>query len=87
MSEHYYLLLKWGTLKGWSVPDELLPMLEKYFSDGVPMSCITDSPSDERKKILCDLIDAFKGPITNDWTGKTMTKKQAKKYVTEHDNQ
>lgn len=84
MSEHY-LLLKWGTLKGWNIPDDLIPILERYFDDGVPMSRMADRPDDSRKKILCELIDAFEGPIGNDWNGESYTKDEAKKYVMEYD--
>lgn len=78
-----HLLLKRGTLKGWKMPEdgECFDLLKEYFKDGVSMSCATDRPDETRKEVLCQLIDKFKGPITNDWTGKRMTKKEAKEYV------
>lgn len=82
--ENYYLLLKWGSIKGWNVPKDLLPLIEEYYSDGVPLSAMADRPDDARKQILCKLIDKFDGIITNDWSGETYTKAEAKKYVMEY---
>lgn len=59
-------------------------ILERYFADGVPMSCMGDHPNADRKAILCELIDQLDGEIWNDWEGRTMTKDEAKKYVTEY---
>lgn len=80
------LLLKWGTVKGWEFEDaspKAQEMLKSYLKNS-PMSCMADHPTDERKKLLCDLIDEFEGVIHNDWTGEDMTKKQAKEYVMEY---
>lgn len=85
MSENKnYLLLKWGTVKGWCLDGECFDLLKKYFGDGQPMSAMTDRPDADRKAILCELIDKLDGPITNDWTGKDMSKEEAKKYVMEY---
>ena len=79
------LLLKWGTIKGWSdLSEKSQEIAGRYFADGVPMSCATDHPDDARKAILCELIDQFQGEIGNDWSGETMTKDEAKKYVMEY---
>ena len=86
MDNNYYLLLKWGTLKGGNIPENLMPLLKEYFKDGVSMSVATDRPDKKRKEILCKIIDSFDGPITNDWTGKKMSKEKAKKYVMEYDS-
>lgn len=86
MSEKNYLLLKWGTLKGWNMPEdgECFELLKKYFADGVPMSAMADRPEEDRKEILCQLIDKFDGEITNDWSGESYTKEQAKQYIKEY---
>ena len=42
-----------------------------------------DTP--EQKQIICDIIRAVDGPITNDWSGETMTPDEAVKYVMEYD--
>lgn len=83
MSE--YLLLKWGTVKGWDdLGEKSQEIIGRYFAEGVPMGCATDHPDDERKAILCELIDQFDGEIQNDWSGKTMTKDEAKEYVMQY---
>lgn len=82
-----HLLLKWGTIKGWDFGDgqpKVQELMQEYFKDGFYLSCAMDKPDEARKKILCQIIDEFKGTIQNDWTGKKMTKKQAKKYVMEY---
>lgn len=48
------------------------------------MGAMQQRDTPEQKQALCDLIDAIDGEILNDWTGKTMTKDEAKKYVTEY---
>lgn len=79
------LLFKWGTLKGWDgVEGESLELLREYFKDGVSMSCAADKPDQQRKEVLCKLIDSFDGELFNDWDGVEMTKDQAKKYVMEY---
>lgn len=78
-----YLLLKWGTLKGWNFEtDETRSAAKKYFDSGVhsmSVACQHDTP--EMKEALCGLIDAVQGDIRNDWTGETMSKDKAKQYV------
>ncbi len=79
------LLLKWGTVKGWdNIGDTCAEILNRYFADGQPLGCASDRPDAARREILCELIDSLKGTITNDWTGKKMTKEEAKKYVREY---
>jgi hypothetical protein len=76
------ILLKWGTIKGYDgLSDQSVKIVERYFADGVPMSCAMDHPDADRRAILCELIDQFDGEIQNDWTGEMMTKDEAKKYV------
>ena len=83
MSEH--LLLKWGTLKGWKFEsDTTKALMEKYISIGASASAMLQEDTPEQKAIICDIIRAVNGPITNDWSGKTMTVDQAVKYVMEY---
>lgn len=83
MAEH--LLLKWGTLKGWKVEsEEAGNALQRYLDHGVSMSAMTQRDDADQKQVLCDLIDAVDGEITNDWSGETMTKDEAKRYVMEY---
>ena len=79
------LTLKWGTVKGWNdLSEKSQEILKRYFSDGVPMSAMADRPDDDRKKILCELVDQIDGEIWNDWEGKKMSKDEAKEYVTNY---
>lgn len=83
MSE--YLLLKWGTLKGWELKsDKARDIMQRYIDAGMSMSAMAQHDTPEQKTLICDLIDAIDGEITNDWSGEKMTKEEAKKYVTEY---
>lgn len=80
------LTLKWGTLNGWKTR-EVSPArhaLQRYSEFGMSAGAMQQHDSPEQKQALCDLIDAIDGPITNDWTGETLTKDEAKKYVLEY---
>ena len=82
MSE--YLLLKWGTLKGWELEtDKSREAAQRYFDSGVSLSAMAQKDSPDQKQALCDLIEAIDGPITNDWSGEDMSKDEAKAYVME----
>lgn len=76
------LTLKWGTVKGWDrMTDASVEILKRFYKDGLTVSAMADHPDDERRQILCDLIDQLDGEIWNDWDGVKMTKEDAKKYV------
>ena len=79
------LLLKWGTLKGWEniSSEKCKDLLKKYHDIGASMSCAMQKDTTEQKQIICDLIDAV-DEVSNDWTGKKMSKAEAKKYVMEY---
>lgn len=77
-----YLLLKWGTLKGWNLESEKSrEIMKRYLSGGSSFSAMDQRDTPEQKQAICDLIDAINGPIHNDWTGDAMTKDEAKAYV------
>ena len=79
------LLLKWGTVKGWdNLSEKSQEIMKRFYADGMCMSAMADKPDADRKTILCELIDQLDGEIENDWTGKTMSKDEAKKYVLEY---
>jgi hypothetical protein len=83
MSE--YLLLKWGTLKGWKLENEKTrAIMKRYIDLGMSMGAMTQHDTPEQKNIICELIDTIDGEITNDWSGEKMTKEAAKKYVVEY---
>ena len=80
-----HLLLKWGTLKGWRVESEQsVAALSKYLDGPVSMSAAVQHDTPEQMQALCELIDAINGEIMNDWSGETMTKDEAKRYVLEY---
>jgi len=83
MSE--YLLLKWGTLKGWNLEsDASMAALRKYAEDDVSASAMAQDDTQKQTDALCELIDAIDGEIINDWSGDRMSKDEAKKYVREY---
>lgn len=85
MSE--YLLLKWGTIKGWNLETEASKTaLQAYLSaDGdVSASAMTQHDTPAQKEALCALIDAVEGDIQNDWSGEKYSKEEAKAYVREY---
>ena len=81
MSE--YLLLKWGTLKGWNLESEASRAAAQEYIDAAPVSlgAMTQHDTDDQKCAICKMIDVLDGPITNDWSGESMTKDEAKEYV------
>ena len=81
-----HLLLKWGSVKEWTVVEDgpAFKALARYFEQPVSMSAAAQVDTAEQKQALCDAIDALDGEIRNDWTGETMTKDEAKKYIMEY---
>ena len=80
------LLLKWGTIKGWSGFEEGGPARKKLreFADlGISYGAAQQEMTDAHKDRLCELIDLV-DEIQNDWTGKIMSREEAKKYVREY---
>ncbi len=87
MSGNEYLLLKWGSVKGWSFK-EVSPAKEafrKYFDEPVCLAAAMQCDTDSQKKAILDCIDLLDGEIMNDWTGEKMTKEEAKKYILEYE--
>lgn len=87
--EKDYLLLKWGTAKDWSGvhTPEALKWLKKWHKAGVSMSLMMQEDTPKQKEYLCKAIDALNGQIQNDWDGEFYTKRQAKKYIMNYDQQ
>lgn len=82
-----YLLLKWGTLKGWELHSSRgQRLLQKYHSLGSSMSAMCQKDTDEQKQLICEMIDECDGIILNDWSGDYMTKAEAKDYVLNYNN-
>lgn len=86
MSEQY-LLLKWGTLKGWNLGDneKAIEAFNRYCEQPTAMGAMQQHDTPEQRQAICDLIDAIDGEIQNDWSGEKYTKEEAKKYVLEYD--
>ena len=80
-----YLLLKWGTLKGWNInSEETLSLLRSYADIGMSAGCMDQKDTDKQKSLLCDIIDRIDGEIQNDWSGDILSKDDAKEYVMEY---
>ena len=77
------LLLKWGTLKGWSLHSENgIKLLREYYALGSSMSCAMQKDTPEQKELICKMIDKCDGVISNDWEGTDYaTKQEAKDYI------
>lgn len=82
-----YLILKWGTIKGWQLKNspEAFQALQEYSKLGMNASAAMQKDTDKQKELICRMIDTVNGPIENDWTGKTYESKEAaKKYVLQY---
>lgn len=77
------LTLKWGTLKAWDF--RYNPKAQKAYKEyceiGSTASAMMQKDTPRQKELIIEMIDAVPGQICNDWTGKMMTKKEAKEYV------
>lgn len=81
-----YLALKWGTIKEVHYPSPRVRLaLERYYAAGpCSISAAMQEDSPAQKEALCDLIDAVVevgGTVRDNWTGKSMTADEAKRYV------
>ncbi len=80
-----YLLLKWGTLKGWNLESETArAAMRHYASFGMAAGAMQQRDTADQLDALCALIDEIDGPISNDWSGEVMTKGEAKVYVRDY---
>jgi hypothetical protein len=79
------LILKWGTLKGYTKEsDEFSKALDDFMNLGMQLSCMAQDMTMAHKVALCKVIDACNGTIMNDWAGINMTPVEAKNYVMEY---
>ena len=88
MTEVPKLILKWGTVKGWSgFVEHGRPRqkLQEYTDiSGLSASAMTQDNTQTHRDALCDVIDAVcdaGGTIINDWDGECMSRDDAKEYV------
>lgn len=83
-----YILLKWGTLKGWRVTSERSrELLREYAEIGMSMGAMQQQDTPRQKEIICELIDACDGEVSSDWSGEIFTKQAAKDYVMNYGKQ
>lgn len=91
MAKNDYLLLKWGTLKGWCFENspEAFEALKEYNSIGSSFSAMAQRDTPRQKELICIMIDKVNGPVSSDWTGEDWTdnREAAKKYVMEYGNE
>ncbi len=79
------IILKWGTLKGWTLnKPESLALLKKYETFPTTWSAMSQHDTPEQKEILCELIRQHDGTIYLDWDGKFVTKDQAIAYIMDY---
>ena len=78
-----YLLLKWGTLKGYrlALNEKCLEKVREWSALGSSLSAMDQYDTPEQKALLCEAIDLFDGEIMNDWSGNKYTKEEAKDYI------
>jgi len=82
-----YVLLKWGTLKGWCLENspEAAEACKEYCEIGASCSAMTQRDTPRQKELICIMIDKVNGPVSNDWSGETYENREdAKKYIAEY---
>lgn len=88
MKKNDYLLLKWGTLKGWRFKNspEALEALKEYNKMGSSVSAMAQKDTPRQKELICIMIDKVNGSVYSDWTGENWTDNRdaAKQYVMEY---
>lgn len=84
--EKEYLLLKWGTLKGWHLnSDKCKKLMREYLEIGSSWSAMAQNDTPRQKEIICELIDALDGDVQNDWSGEIYSNKEdAKRYIMDY---
>jgi hypothetical protein len=87
--EEDYLLLKWGTLKGWHLHSEKgKELLREYFLLGSSYSAMAQHDTPRQTELICLMIDECNGLIENDWSGEVYDdKEKAKEYITKYRQQ
>lgn len=82
-----YILLKWGTLKGWKLNSiKGQKLLQEYQAIGTSSSVMLQKDSERQRELIIEMIDVCDGVIKSDWTGEYFTKDEAEKYINEYKN-
>jgi len=80
-----YILLKWGSLKGWDLHSAKGKNLsDDYINNGRSMSAMLQKDNPRQKEIILEMIEECNGTIQNDWDGNFYTKEQARDYITSY---
>lgn len=82
-----YLLLTWGTLKGWCFENspEAWEALQEYGKIGASASVMAQNDTPRQKELICIMIDKVNGEVKNDWTGEVYENREdAKKHIMEY---
>ena len=80
-----YILLKWGSFKGFTLTSEKgKEAADKYSELGRSMSAMNQKDTDEQKALMYQMIDECRGSIQNDWDGLFYTKQEAKDYINDY---
>lgn len=86
--ENDFLLLKWGTLKGYNFSNspEALEALAEYNQIGSSLSAMMQHDTPRQKELICIMIDKVQGSVSSDWTGEDWTndRDKAKNYIMEY---
>lgn len=81
------LTLKWGTLKAWDLNEDgpALEALNRYHEEPTAWGAAQQRDTETQKEALIEVIEHLDAEfVYNDWTGKEMTKEEAKQYVREY---
>ena len=80
-----YILLKWGSLKGWDLHSAKGKNLsDDYINNGRSMSAMLQKDNAHQKEPILEMIEECNGTIQNDWDGSYYTKQQARDYITSY---
>jgi len=84
-----YLLLKWGTLKGWGgLDDDMVEVLQQWSDLGQNFSAMVQRDTPEQVELICrviDMVEEVEGEIQNDWSGVVLTAAEAKTYMRDYE--
>jgi hypothetical protein len=79
------IVLKWGTLNGWSnLSEPSVKLLQRYADLGIGMSAAAQRDTPAQKSILCELLRQLDGTIINGWKDKEMSIDEAIKYIEDY---
>ena len=82
IADEDYIVLKWGTLKGWRLTSEKgQELMREYVEIGASLSVMTQNDTPRQKQLICEMIDEVPGDIYLDWDGRYINKEEAKQYV------